>query len=290
MNTVEPAATGQVKMDRSLLREQEPLAAPEIAAATAVPLAKFHLRWRNALLGIGTMAFFLLLWELAPALELVNPLFSSSPSRIFVAAQWLFANGLWYDIGVSTSEFALGFGLAVVIGIPVGVALGWYPTLRAMFEPMVMALYSVPRVALVPLLILWLGIGLESKVAVVFLGVVFSIVVSVTSGMGTADGVLVRCARAFGASERQVLWTVVLPGSVPFIITGLRLGVGRGLIGIVVGEMVASQAGIGHMMARAGATFQTDKVFVGVILLAIFGLLMSSSFQWLESRVDAWRR
>lgn len=283
-------ADGQLKMDRSLLREQDQVAALDMPAAGLSPLAKFHLRRRSAILGIGTMAIFLLLWELAPALGLVNPLFSSSPSRIFVAAQWLFANGLWYDIWVSGSEFVLGFGLAVIIGIPVGVALGWYPTLRAMLEPMVMALYSVPRVALVPLIILWLGIGLESKVAVVFLGAVFSIVVSITAGMGTAEPALMRCARAFGASERQVLWTVVLPGSVPFIIIGMRLGAGRGLIGIVVGEMVASQAGIGHMMARAGATFQTDKVFVGVILLAIFGFLMSSSFQWLESRVDAWRR
>lgn len=276
-------------MDHSLLREQERLITPDIPATALSPLSGFYLRRRSAILGIGTMAAFLLVWELIPALGLANPFFTSSPSRIFFAARWLFANGLWYDIWVSLGEFMLGFGLAVIIGIPAGVALGWFPTLRAMFEPLVMGFYSVPRVALVPLLILWLGIGLESKVAVVFLGAVFSIVVNVISGMGTADGVLVKCARSFGASERQVLWTVVLPGSVPFIIAGMRLGAGRGLIGIVVGEMVASQAGIGHMMTRAGATFQTDKVFVGVILLAVFGVLLSLLFQWLEQRVDRWR-
>lgn len=275
-------------MDRSLWRKRvQPATVSAPVGRLASPVSFW--RRRNVLLGLGTMVVFLLLWELAPALGLVNPLFSSSPSRIISAAQWLFANGLWNDIWVSASEFALGFGLAVVIGIPVGVALGWVPTLRAMFEPMVMGLYAVPRIALMPLIILWLGIGLESKVAVVFLGAVFSIIVSVTAGVGTADGVLVKCARSFGASERQVLWTVVLPGSVPFIITGMRLGAGRGLIGVVVGEMVAAQAGIGHMMARAGATFQTDKVFVGVFLLAIFGVLLSSLFRWLESRVDEWR-
>jgi len=276
-------------MDRSLLREQKRLVTPNIPATGLSPLSRFYFRWRTAILGIGTMAIFLLLWELAPALGMINPLFSSSPSRIFIAARWLFANGLWYDIWVSFSEFVLGFGLAVVIGIPVGVALGWFPTLRAMFDPFVIGLYSVPRVALLPLIILWLGIGLESKVAVVFLGAIFSIIVNVMAGMRATDDTLVKCARSFGASERQVLWTVVLPGSVPFMIVGMRLGAGRGLVGIVVGELVAAQAGVGHMMARAGATFQTDKVFVGVILLAMFGLLLSKGLSALEARVDDWR-
>lgn len=249
----------------------------------------FYVKWRNALLGGGTIAVFLLLWEAAPRLGLVKPLFTSSPSRIVAAGQWLFANGLWYDIGVSLSEFSWGFGLAILFGIPAGVILGWFPTPRAMFEPFVMALYAVPRIALLPLIILWLGIGIESKIAVVFLGAVFPIIVNVMSGMGTADEALVKCARSFGATERQVLWTVVLPGSVPFMIAGARLGAGRGLVGIVVGELVASQAGIGHMMARAGATFQTDKVFVGVVLLAAFGLLLSKGLEAVEKRVDGWR-
>ncbi len=246
-------------------------------------------RRRRTLLSLASVAIFLALWELLPALGLVKPLFTSSPSRIWTAAQWLFANGFWYDIWVSFSEFALGFGLAVVIGIVFGVVLGWFPTPRAMFEPFVISLYSVPRVALLPLIILWLGIGIESKVALVFLGAVFPIIVNSMSGVRAADETLVRCARSFGASERQVLLTVALPGSVPFIITGMRLGAGRGLVGIVVGELVAAQAGIGHMMARAGATFQTDKVFVGVIVLAIFGLMLSKGLSTLEARVDAWR-
>lgn len=250
---------------------------------------RVYWRHRSTILGGATMALFLVLWELAPALGLVKPLFTSSPSRIVAAAQWLFANGFWYDIWVSFSEFALGFGLAVAVGVGGGVVLGWFPTPRAMFEPFVISLYSVPRVALLPLIILWLGIGIESKVALVFLGALFPIIVNSMSGVSSPDESLVRCARAFGASERQVLWTVALPGSVPFIIAGMRLGAGRGLVGIVVGELVAAQAGVGHMMARAGATFQTDKVFVGVVLLAAFGLLLSKSLQALEAQVDSWR-
>ncbi len=262
---------------------------PPTQATAGTALARFYQRRHSTLLGVLTMTAFLILWELAPRLGLVRPIFTSSPSRIVAAAQWLFAHGLWYDVWVSFSEFALGFGLAIVLGAPIGVALGWFPTLRAMFDPFVISLYSVPRVALLPLIILWLGIGIESKIAVVFLGAVFPIIVNGMSGMRTADETLVRCARSFGASNRQVLWTVALPGSVPFMVAGMRLGAGRGLVGVVVGELVAAQAGVGHMMARAGATFQTDKVFVGVILLAIFGLLLSKGLSVLEARVDAWR-
>ncbi|MFN2135818.1 MAG: ABC transporter permease [Candidatus Promineifilaceae bacterium] len=198
-------------------------------------------------------------------------------------------DGFAHDIGVTLVEFSLGFGLAVVIGIPFGIMLGWNPIFQAIFEPFVTTLYSVPRIALMPLIILWLGIGLYSKVAVVFLGAVFPIIVSVYAGMHTLDDMLVRCARAFGATGRQLLRTVALPSTVPFMISGMRLGVGRALVGVIVAEFVASQAGVGHMMARAGATFQTDKVFVGVLLLATIGLALTGLLKRLEARFESWR-
>lgn len=246
-------------------------------------------RHQDAFLGILAITLFLLAWELLPHLGLVKPAFTSSPSRIVVAAQWLFANGLWHDIWVSLQEFVIGFGLAVAIGIPLGLALGWFNRLRALFEPFVIVLDAVPRVALLPLIIIWLGIGLESKVAMVFLGAVFPIVINVMTGVRTTDATLLQCGRVFGASDRQLLRTVVVPGAVPFMISGMRLGTGRGLVGIVVGELLASSAGIGHMMNIAGATFQTDKVFVGVLLLALFGLLLTQSLKALQARVDRWR-
>lgn len=246
-------------------------------------------RHQDTFLGILAMALFFIAWELLPHLGLIKPAFTSSPSRIAAAAQWLFANGLWYDIWISLQEFVLGFGLAIAIGIPLGLALGWFPRLRAMVEPFVVVLDAVPRVALLPLVIIWLGIGLESKVMMVFLGAVFPIVISVMTGVRTIDVTLVRCARAFGASDGQLMRTVVVPSSVPFMVSGMRLGAGRGLVGIVVGELLASSAGIGHMMDVAGATFQTDKVFVGVLLLALFGLLLTQTLKALETRVDRWR-
>jgi ABC-type nitrate/sulfonate/bicarbonate transport system permease component len=245
-------------------------------------------RWR-AWLQIGAVGAFFVAWELFARTGWVRPLFISSPSRIWDAGVWLAQHGLWNDILVSTWEFALGMGLAIGIGLALGVLLGWYPSLSAAFDPFVSALYSTPRVAFLPLLILWLGIGLASKVAVVFLGAVFPILVSTMAGVRAVDNDLLTAARSFGASDRQVFETLALPSSVPFLISGLQLGVGRGLVGVVVGEFLASQAGIGHMMNVAAATFQTDKTFVGILILAASGTLISAGLRRLERRFDRWR-
>jgi ABC-type nitrate/sulfonate/bicarbonate transport system permease component len=201
----------------------------------------------------------------------------------------LFGHGLWNDIGVSLGEFVLGLSLAIVVSIPLGLLLGWYRRLNAMFEPFVTMLNATPRVALLPLIILWLGIGMQSKVAAVFLGAFFPLVVNVMAGVRAIDETLLKCARSFGASDRQVFTTLALPSSVPFIVAAMRLAVGRGLVGVVVGEMLASTAGIGHMMALASATFQTDKMFVGLLLLAGFGYFLTELLKRLEKRYESWR-
>ena len=249
----------------------------------------FYQRHEERILSWTSLTIFLILWELIPALGLVKPLFTSSPSRIVKAAIWLFEHGLWHDIWVSSTEFGVGFLLAVLIGVPFGIALGWYRRLYAIFDLFISALYATPRVALLPILILWLGIGIKSKIAVVFLGAIFPILVNVIAGMSTIDQTLLKCARSFGANDRQIFMTLAIPSSIPFIIAGMRLAVGRGLVGVVVGELVASTAGIGHMMSIAGATFQTDKVFVGIILLSGSGVLLTELLKRVEQRVASWR-
>lgn len=246
-------------------------------------------RHDHLILGWVTVFMFFALWELAPSLGLVKPLFISSPSRIFKAALWLGDHGLWQDIQVSAREFGIGLGLAVIGGVPLGLLLGWYSRLRAMFNPLISAFHATPRVALLPLLILWLGIGIGSKVAIVFLGSIFPILITVMAGMRTIDENLLKCARSFGANDRQIFLTLALPSIVPFIIAGMRLAVGRALIGVVVGELVASTAGIGHMMSIAGATFQTDKVFVGILLLASAGYSLTEILTRIEAYFDRWR-
>lgn len=267
----------------------EPVSAPLTGARPRRRLSDIIRNNERLWLALTAVGVFLTLWEMAPALGWIDPLFSSSPSRIIIAARWLFAHGFWEDIRVSAWEFSLGMGLAALTGAPIGLALGWYGRLRAAFEPFVIALYTTPRVALMPLLILWLGIGVWSKVAVVYLGAVFPIIVTLIAGIGAIDDLLLRCARAFGASDRQIFRTVALPSSVPFLITGMRLGASRGLVGIVVGELIASTAGVGHMMSRAGATFQIDKVFVGVLVLVVTGVSLNIFLTALERRFDAWR-
>ncbi len=245
---------------------------------------------RARVLGTVAVVLFVIAWEAVVQLGMVNPLFTSSPSRIASTfAQLVHEGRLWKDIRVSGAEFLLGFAFAVAVGIPVGLGMGWYRDISAVLQPFVAALYSTPRIALLPLLIIWLGIGIWSKVAVVFLVAVFQILISTEAGVRAADESLIRTARSFGARERQIFTTVVLPGAVPFLIAGLRLGLGQALIGIVVGELYAASAGIGFEIAVAGETFQTDRVFVGIVILASASILMMWALRRLEMRFESWR-
>ena len=245
--------------------------------------------YQKLLLSLTTLVAFLILWELLAAAKWVDPFFTSSPSRIWGAANWLFAHGLWNDIWVSLSEFGLGMLIACILGILVGMLLGWYRTLDAMFEPFVTMFNAMPRVALLPLIIIWLGIGIESKVAAVFLGAFFPIVITVMRGVRTVDENLLKCSRSFCASDWQVFKTLALPTCVPYLVAGMHIAVGRGLVGVVIGELLASQAGIGHMINKASTSFQTDKVFVGIILLTVFGYFLTEVLKQLEKTFEPWR-
>ncbi len=236
------------------------------------------------------MLLFLAGWEAAVALALVNPLFISSPSRIARAALALFADGsILNDLRVSGLEFLVGYGLAVVIGVPLGILMGWYSRLDAVLDPFVSALYATPRIALLPLVMIWFGIGLMSKIAIVFLGAIFPILVNTITGVRTIDADFVRVARSFGSSDRQLFLTVALPSSVPLLLTGLRLGLGHALIGIVVGEMYGATEGLGFLIAVSGAAFQTDRVMVGIILIASAGVALTALLRLIERRFERWR-
>jgi len=179
--------------------------------------------------------------------------------------------------------------IATVIGIVMGLLIGWYQTLYAIFEPFITLFNAAPRVALIPILILWLGIGIKSKIAAVVLGAFFPQVISVMKSVRTLDENLLRCARSFGANDAQVFRTLILPNSVPFIVAGLHIAIGRGLVGVVIGELLASQAGVGHVMALASATFQTDKLFVGLVILSGFGYFLTKLVEFAERYFEAWR-
>ncbi len=236
------------------------------------------------------MLVFLAFWELAVDLNWVNPLFTSSPSRIIRAGYEMFADGsIYYDLEVSGYEFIVGYGGAIVIGVPLGIVMGWYGRVDAVLDPFVTALYATPRIALLPLVMIWFGIGVASKVAIVFLGAIFPILVSTITGVRTMNADFIKVARSFGSNDRQLFLTVALPSAVPMLLTGLRLGLAHALVGIVVGEMYGATHGIGYLIAVAGARFQTDKVMVGIIIIASAGIVLTTLLRRIERRFERWR-
>ena len=266
---------------------------PMTSTSTAAKLPPDPSFWKKNetwLLGTLSMFVFMSFWELSAIFEWVNPLFTSSPSRILLTGIEMFADGSIYEhIAISAYEFVVGYGLALVIGVPLGILMGWYSRLNAVLEPFVSALYATPRIALLPLILIWLGIGVASKVAIVFLGAIFPILVNTITGVRTVDADFIKVARSFGSNDRQMFLTVALPSSVPMLLTGLRLGLGHALVGIVVGEMYGATKGLGYLIAMAGARFQTDKVMVGIILIASAGVAMTELLRRIERRFERWR-
>lgn len=263
----------------------------DIKVADASRWYKIYLNQEKKILGGIAIAAFLITWELVGnVFQLINPMFMSAPSLIFKAAYEMFRSGeIYHDLYVSGIEFVGGYALAAIVGIPFGILTGWYKRMSYIFDPFVNAMNATPRVALLPLVIIWLGIGIMSKVGIIFLGAVFSILINTRDGVKTTPVNLLNAARSFGASEWMVFKTVVVPSTIPFILTGLRLAVGRALVGVLVGELYAATAGIGFMITVAGATFQTDKVFVGVGIFALSGMIGMELLTKVEKRFDRWR-
>ena len=271
----------------------------DVRIAEASSLYKFYLNYESAILGTSAVIIFLLVWEsMGGALSRynpipflrINPMFMSAPSLIFKAAVDMFSSGeIYHDLKISSIEFFWGYLLAVGVAIPFGILTGWYKRLSYIFDPFVNAMNATPRVALLPLIIIWLGIGILSKVGIIFLGAVFPMLINARDGVKTTPLNLINAARSFGASEWQVFKSVVFPSTLPFLLTGLRIAVGRALVGVLVGELYAATAGIGFMITVAGATFQTDKVFVGVLIFAISGIVLTDILDRIEHRFDKWR-
>ena len=263
----------------------------DVKVAEASRLYKFYLIQEKKILGTASVAIFLTVWELVGnTFQLINPMFMSAPSLVFNAAVQMFASGeIFNDLYVSGVELFGGYFLSALFAVPFGIMIGWYKKVAYIFDPFVNAMNATPRVALLPLVIIWLGIGILSKVGIIFLGAVFPILINARDGVKTTPMNLLTAARSFGASEWLIFKTVVFPSTVPFILSGLRLGLGRAIVGVMVGELYAATAGIGFMITVAGATFQTDKVFVGVLIFALTGMMGMELLTRIESRFSKWR-
>jgi ABC-type nitrate/sulfonate/bicarbonate transport system permease component len=250
----------------------------------------FYTRHEGLILGGSAVIAVLAFWEYAWQKEWVTPLFFSGPSAIAKQFKYLLTEGtLLSDMAFSGKNFAIGLTLAIVSGVILGIIVGWYRRVRLLLDPFLSALYATPRIAMIPLIIIWFGTGMQSKVFIVFMSSFFPILVNTVSGVRTLDPDLLKAARAFCATDWQIFKTLAVPGSVPFILTGIRQGVALGLIGVVVGEMFGGSEGVGFLVSYGGQTFQTDTVFVGVIIVAVSGMLLTFVTERLERRFSRWR-
>ncbi len=247
-------------------------------------------RHRRLIVSSLSVMVFLLAWQILPSLGVVDIRLTSTPLRVLATCAEVFtgdefANDLW----VSSVEFFTGMALAIGIGIPLGLILGTSRTLRLFIDPPLMAIYATPRLALLPIIVVWLGIGLASKIAVVFLGAVFYVLINTMAGVSDTDQRLVRAAKSFGANRFDIFSRIILPSALPAVMIGVRLGIGRGVLGVIVGEMFSSEAGLGNKIMTYGEAVRIDHLLVYTLFVSLCGFLMTTGARLLEERLRSWR-
>ena len=254
---------------------------------------KIFAEHESLIFGTGFIVLLLVIWQSIPlwyTLPKGMALFFTTPSRIAAAFYDLLLDGtIEKHFYVSAVAFLSGLGLSIIVGLPVGLLMGRSATLEQLLDPYVTAANATPRIVFLPLLILWFGIGIWSKILIVFAGAVFPLLINTYVGVKNVNRVLVNVVRSFGAKEWQVMKIVVLPNSVPYIIAGLRLAIGRAILGVVVGEFFGSSHGLGYMIASAATNYKVDVVFVGVAIFMAMSVLLTLAIKQLESRLASWR-
>jgi NitT/TauT family transport system permease protein len=249
-----------------------------------------QLRIRQVVYTWGSVLAGLALWQIISEYVVKNTLFLATPIAAIGAMGTMWASGdLPRAIVVSGEEFVVGFVVAAVVGVIVGLATASFERVSLVLTPWVSGFYATPIIALAPLLILWFGIGIWSKIAVVFSLVVFPVIINTEAGIRQTDPQLIEAAKSFCANRWQIFAKVSLPAASPMILAGLRLGVGRGLIGVVVGELAGSRAGLGFLINNASQVFNMPQVFAAIIILAAAGILLTAGLQRLERVLVPWK-
>jgi ABC-type nitrate/sulfonate/bicarbonate transport system permease component len=229
-------------------------------------------------------------WEALVSVGLLDPQFSSAPSRVLVAGIDYFGRGTGLeDMAVTARTFATGFVGAAFAGIILGLLIGWFRPFESFIEPVFNFAYTSPRPALFPLFVIWFGIGVESKIALVFVSTIFPVAIATAVGVKTVDRALLNVAWSFNGSTMQILRTLVLPSSVPHVVSGIRVGLGHALTAVIFGEMVVANKGIGYAMGVAANSFNIDLVFCGFILVGAIGLAVAELLRRVEKKLETWR-
>jgi NitT/TauT family transport system permease protein len=220
----------------------------------------------------------------------MDPIFMAPPSAIFDATLQLIQSGaLRKALVESLWPFAVGMVLTVVFGIAIGIAIAQWRTIEYILDPFINALYAIPRIALVPLIILWAGLEFNGKVTILVSVAVFPIIVNTYAGIRDVRGSMLEIGRAYGATDTQIFFKIVLPAAIPFIMAGVRLSVGLAIIGIIVAEFFTAISGLGGMIVEYANVFATAKLFVPIIVIAIVGVVLTELVMWLERRLSKWR-
>jgi len=229
-------------------------------------------------------------WQLAGSIGWINPLFLPSPAAIAVAIYKLAISGaLWHHLSVSVMRIGTGWILGTVAGVLVGFAIGLSSLARGVGITFISALFPIPKIALLPLLILWLGIGEQPKIATIALGVFFSTAISVYSGVDNVPRNLIRMAQSFNVPFGSIVRRVIWPGALPSILAGFRITASVALLLVVSAEMIGAEYGIGAFVLQAGNLMQTDQLLAGVVILSLFGLAVGKAINLLETRLLHWR-
>jgi ABC-type nitrate/sulfonate/bicarbonate transport system permease component len=269
------------------------ISSPSVAGRQHPPIRPRRLSGRvpeRLLFGVIGFVGVLILWEISVRLGFLKSSLISSPTGVIAAALTDFGNGtIQPHIGTSFLEWLVGFAAALVIAIPLGFALGSFRRLEFLFDPLLAALYATPTVALVPLIILLFGVGIQSKFAVVFLEAWVTLTVSTINGVQAADKRWLDIAQSFRASKRLTFRSVTVPSSIPFIITGIRIAAGRALVGVVVAEFIASNIGLGFYISVNGSFLNASRVMLGILLIGGFGIFVGEMIRRIERRFEAWR-
>ena len=243
--------------------------------------------WQMLGIRIASVVVVLALWQYVGSG--IDPVLFTTPSAVARAAYGMLRSGeLWTYLWPSLVIFAVGLTIAAIVGVAVGLLLARFWVIDVAFGVYITFLYSIPAVALVPLIVLWAGFESTAKIIVLFLFAFFPMAINTYQGVKNVDPRLIEVGRAFRCSERQLWVNIVLPGALPFIVTGLRLAVGRGLIGMVLADQYTAISGIGYLIVRTAATYQVDKMFVPIVTLGILGITLTALLRVLERRVAPW--
>ncbi len=264
---------------------------PETLSIDDVPLAPgFAARYRKLLLGVLSVALFFALWEAIFLVVPLNTLFFSKPSLIALGLIDLIGSGdLARDLSVSAVPFLYGFMAAVLVGVALGVLMGWRVRLAHALDPLMTLFYASPLVALAPLVVVLFGVGVPGKAVLIFLLSVFPFMFNAAAGVRAVDPLLINVVRSLGGSEKDLYLKVIIPGVLPYIIAGARIAIGRALIGVLVAEFFAASEGIGYAIARFGDLFALDRMFACILVIMLIAVVFTEGLRWAERAAFPWR-